>query len=163
MDTFSMLLIASAAFVVGAGLSYFLVSTGILGHARVVELEQALAASESELADYKQQVTTEFTDTAEKFRALNRSYEDLHRQLAKSANVLCGEVGAPTLLDPPTGDVLEQKPEDLPPASPVPTEADGPAPAKADGPVPTEADGPAPTKADGPVPTEADGPAPAKA
>jgi uncharacterized membrane-anchored protein YhcB (DUF1043 family) len=109
-----MLLIASAAFVVGAGLSYFLVSTGILGHARVVELEQALAASESELADYKQQVTTEFTDTAEKFRALNRSYEDLHRQLAKSANVLCGEAGAPTLLDPPSSDLLEEQPEELP-------------------------------------------------
>ena len=158
-----MLLIASAAFVVGAGLSYFLVSTGILGHARVVELEQALAASESELADYKQQVTTEFTDTAEKFRALNRSYEDLHRQLAKSANVLCGEAGAPTLLDLPSSDVLEQQPEDLLSASPVPAKADGPAPAEADGSVPAKAEEPAPAEAEGPAPAEAEEPAPAKA
>ena len=68
-------------------------------YARIVELEQALAATETELADYKQRVTEEFTDTAEKFRALNRGYEDLHRQLAKSANALCGEAGVPTLLD----------------------------------------------------------------
>jgi uncharacterized membrane-anchored protein YhcB (DUF1043 family) len=162
LDTFTMLLIASAAFVVGAGLSYFLVSTGILGHARVVELEQALAASESELADYKQQVTTEFTDTAEKFRALNRSYEDLHRQLAKSANVLCGEAGAPTLLDPPTGDVLEQNPEDLPSASPVPAKAEEPAPAKAEELAPAKADGPSPARADGLAPAKAGEPAPEK-
>ena len=68
------------------------------GPLHVVELEQALAATETELADYKQRVTEEFTDTAESF-ALNRSYEDLHRQLAKSANALCGEAGVPTLLD----------------------------------------------------------------
>ena len=95
----SMVLVASLAFIAGALLGYFLLRSGILGHARIVELEQALAASEAERAEYKQQVTAEFTDTAEKFRALNRSYEDLHRQLAKSANVLCGEAGAPKLLD----------------------------------------------------------------
>jgi len=94
-----MLLIIMLAFIAGAFLGYYLLRSGILGHARIVELEQALAAAETELADYKQRVTEEFTDTAEKFRALNRSYEDLHRQLAKSANALCGEAGVPTLLD----------------------------------------------------------------
>ena len=94
-----MLLIIMLAFIAGAFLGYYLLRSGILGHARIVELEQALAATETELADYKQRVTEEFTDTAEKFRALNRSYEDLHRQLAKSANALCGEAGVPTLLD----------------------------------------------------------------
>ena len=98
MESLGTIFIALAAFVAGAMLGYFLLRTGILGHARIVELEQALAASETELADYKQRVTDEFTDTAEKFRSLNRSYEDLHRQLAKSANVLCGEAGAPILL-----------------------------------------------------------------
>ena len=99
LETVSMLLIIMLAFIAGAFLGYYLLRSGILGHARIVELEQALAATETELADYKQRVTEEFTDTAEKFRALNRSYEDLHRQLAKSANALCGEAGVPTLLD----------------------------------------------------------------
>ena len=113
MESLGTIFIALAAFVVGAMLGYFLLRTGILGHARIVELEQALAASETELADYKQRVTDEFTDTAEKFRSLNRSYEDLHRQLAKSANVLCGEAGAPILLEP-RADVLEQAPIETP-------------------------------------------------
>ncbi len=99
LETVSTLLIIILAFIAGAFLGYYLLRSGILGHARIVELEQALAATETELADYKQRVTEEFTDTAEKFRALNRSYEDLHRQLAKSANALCGEAGVPTLLD----------------------------------------------------------------
>ena len=99
LETVSTLLIIILAFIAGAFLGYYLLRSGILGHARIVELEQALAATETELADYKQRVTEEFTDTAEKFRALNRSYEDLHRQLAKSANTLCGEAGVPTLLD----------------------------------------------------------------
>ena len=113
MESLGTIFIALAAFVAGAMLGYFLLRTGILGHARIVELEQALAASETELADYKQRVTDEFTDTAEKFRSLNRSYEDLHRQLAKSANVLCGEAGAPILLVP-RADVLEQAPTETP-------------------------------------------------
>ena len=99
LETVSTLLIIMLAFIAGGLLGYYLLRSGILGHARIVELEQALAATETELADYKQRVTEEFTDTAEKFRALNRSYEDLHRQLAKSANALCGEAGVPTLLD----------------------------------------------------------------
>ncbi|MAD07301.1 MAG: hypothetical protein CMP86_07810 [Gammaproteobacteria bacterium] len=103
-----MVLIIMLAFIAGALLGYYLLRSGILGHARIVELEQALAATETELADYKQRVTEEFTDTAEKFRALNRSYEDLHRQLAKSANALCGEAGVPTLLDYAASPALQE-------------------------------------------------------
>jgi uncharacterized membrane-anchored protein YhcB (DUF1043 family) len=103
-----MVLIIMLAFIAGALLGYYLLRSGILGHARIVELEQALAATETELADYKQRVTEEFTDTAEKFRALNRSYEDLHRQLAKSANALCGEAGVPTMLDYAASPALQE-------------------------------------------------------
>ena len=103
-----MVLIIMLAFIAGALLGYYLLRSGILGHARIVELEQALAAAETELADYKQRVTEEFTDTAEKFRALNRSYEDLHRQLAKSANALCGEAGVPTMLDYAASPALQE-------------------------------------------------------
>ena len=106
----SVVVISLLAFVAGGLLGYFLLRSGILGHARIVELEQALAASEAERAEYKQQVTAEFTDTAEKFRALNRSYEDLHRQLAKSANALCGEAGAPTLIDYSGASSLPEQP-----------------------------------------------------
>ncbi|MEC7662326.1 MAG: DUF1043 family protein [Pseudomonadota bacterium] len=113
MESIGTVLIVLVAFIAGAMLSYFLLRSGIFGHARIVELEQALAASEAELADYKQRVTNEFTDTAEKFRSLNRSYEELHRQLAKSANALCGEAGAPMLLEPRT-DVLEPAPAETP-------------------------------------------------
>ena len=48
-----MLLIIMLAFIAGAFLGYYLLRSGILGHARIVELEQALAATETELADYK--------------------------------------------------------------------------------------------------------------
>ncbi len=113
MDTLSSVLLAFAAFVAGAFAGYYLLRSGILGHARIVELEQALAASESELAAYKQQVTDEFTDTAEKFRDLNRSYEELHRQLAKSANALCGEANAPMLLGSADAELLAQEPLDM--------------------------------------------------
>ena len=93
------LIIAAVAFVIGGFVGYFLLRSGLIGQARIKELEEALAAKDKELTTYKKQVVDEFTLTADKFRNLNRSYEELHRQLARSATNLCGDAGTPLLLD----------------------------------------------------------------
>ena len=62
---------------------------------RIAELETALDAAQSELADYKGEVFGQFAATAEKFRALDKSYNDLHRQLAESSVALCGDSATP--------------------------------------------------------------------
>jgi uncharacterized membrane-anchored protein YhcB (DUF1043 family) len=67
---------------------------------RVEALEAELAAARRELGDYRQQVVEEFSETARKFQTLNDAYTDLHRQLAQSSSVLCGDVGAPLLKAP---------------------------------------------------------------
>lgn len=55
--------------------------------AKNVELE----AKQGELDSYRLQVFEQFDETAQKFKTLNESYVDLHRHLAKSANLLCGD------------------------------------------------------------------------
>lgn len=64
---------------------------------RVTELESALSTAQEELADYKSEVFGQFAGTAEKFRALDRSYNELHRQLAQSSVALCGDAATPLL------------------------------------------------------------------
>jgi len=76
-------------------------------HSSSATKKQALK-TEAELRDiqeafeaYRKEVLEEFSETASKFKALNTSYVDLHQQLARSANALCGEAAANTLLDAP--------------------------------------------------------------
>jgi uncharacterized membrane-anchored protein YhcB (DUF1043 family) len=83
----------------GASVGYFL-GKGKDNSKRVRELEDALEASQSELADYRSEVYGQFAQTAEKFRALDRSYNDLHRQLAESSVALCGDEATPLLAGP---------------------------------------------------------------
>lgn len=91
--------IAALALLTGAGIGYLL-GKGKDNSARVRELEGALENSQSELADYRTQVYGNFAETAEKFRALDRSYNDLHRQLAESSVALCGDDAQPLLAGP---------------------------------------------------------------
>ncbi len=89
--------IALASLLAGLGVGYFLTGTGSAKRARVTELEGALEAARTELADYKRDVFGQFSATAEKFRALDKSYNDLHRQLAESSVALCGDAATPLL------------------------------------------------------------------
>ena len=50
------------------------------------ELQLQLEAKQAELVDYRRVVFEQFGETAQKFKTLNDSYVDLHRQLAKSAS-----------------------------------------------------------------------------
>lgn len=77
------------------------------------ELQTQLDASRNELESkqieldkYRNEVFEQFGATAQKFKTLNDSYHDLHRQLAKSASVLCGEVEANALLEAPPSEAI---------------------------------------------------------
>ena len=61
------------------------------------ELAAQLEASQEELADYRREVYDQFASTAEKFKRLDESYHDLHKQLATSAVSLIGDRGVPLL------------------------------------------------------------------
>ena len=88
--------IAVVSLLLGLGIGYFL-PPGNAEKARVAELEAALDTSQQELSDYKSEVFGQFSDTAQKFRALDKSYNDLHRQLAQSSVALCGDAATPLL------------------------------------------------------------------
>ena len=91
--------IAVAALLLGALVGYFLPG-GNKKKARVAELEGALESAQDELAEYKREVFGQFAQTADKFRALDKSYNELHRQLAESSVALCGDAATPLLEAP---------------------------------------------------------------
>ena len=103
--------IALMSLLAGLGVGYFLAGGGSAKRARETELEGALETAQSELADYKRDVFGQFSETAEKFRALDKSYNELHRQLAESSVALCGDAATPLLesyeLEGPTAVVLD--------------------------------------------------------
>ena len=75
---------------------------------QALKTEAELNETREAFEAYRKQVLEEFSETASKFKTLNTSYVDLHQQLARSANTLCGETAANTLLEAPnvqsTGD-----------------------------------------------------------
>ena len=99
MDVEIVIAIALLAILAGASVGYFL-GKGTGNRARVKELEEALETSQPELADYRREVYGQFAQTAEKIRALDESYNDLHRQLAESSVALCGDAATPLLAGP---------------------------------------------------------------
>jgi uncharacterized membrane-anchored protein YhcB (DUF1043 family) len=68
---------------------------------RIQELEAELESARDKNTEYRREVFDQFAETAQKFRNLDESYQDLHRQLAESASVLCGEAAGPLLEAPP--------------------------------------------------------------
>ncbi|MCZ6708735.1 MAG: DUF1043 family protein, partial [Gammaproteobacteria bacterium] len=64
------------------------------------DLEAELESARDENTEYRREVFDQFAETARKFRNLDESYQDLHRQLAESASVLCGEAAGPLLEAP---------------------------------------------------------------
>jgi uncharacterized membrane-anchored protein YhcB (DUF1043 family) len=103
--------IALTSLLAGLGVGYFLAGGGSAKRARETQLEGALEAAQIELADYKRDVFGQFSETAEKFRALDKSYSELHRQLAESSVALCGDAATPLLEGPlaPALDVAEEE------------------------------------------------------
>lgn len=89
--------IALVSLLAGLGIGFFLPGSGRSGKIKVAQLEDALATAQTELTDYKREVLGQFADTAEKFHALDKSYHDLHRQLAASSVALCGDAATPLL------------------------------------------------------------------
>ncbi len=84
--------------VLGLGIGLFISrKTG-----KMRDLQEQLQGSESELKEYREQVVTQFSETARKFKSLNDAYTDLHQQLAESASALCGNAAGP-LLEAPAG------------------------------------------------------------
>ena len=67
------------------------------------ELEESVAYYRPQLAGYRREVFDQFAETARKFKTLDESYSELHRQLASSASLLCGEAAGPLLAAPPRG------------------------------------------------------------
>ena len=84
--------LAVLASLFGAGLGYFVKSWQARGTKMQMQaLESQLNASRDELVNYRQEVFQQLSDTADKFRNLDQSYHALHRQLATSAAMLCGD------------------------------------------------------------------------
>lgn len=127
--------------VIGVGVACLLLGFGIAwlvfggkksSRTRVKDLETQLEQSKDELTQYRSEVYGQFSETAEKFRALDKSYHDLHRQLAASSVALIGDQAAPLLLEGQAGEVdqpqevvVDEEADDLPiveearPAEPV--------------------------------------------
>ncbi len=99
--------IAVVSMLIGVALGYFL-PLGNAKKARVSELENALDTAQQELADYKNEVFSQFATTAEKFRNLDESYQALHQQLARSSVDLCGDAATPLLSAAPVSSIAEE-------------------------------------------------------
>lgn len=97
----------AAAAVVGALIGWLIARTAYRGK-RATDLAAELEQTQEELANYKQEVYEQFGETARKFKNLNDSYADLHKQLATSASVLCADMDTSNLLSgPAASDALE--------------------------------------------------------
>jgi uncharacterized membrane-anchored protein YhcB (DUF1043 family) len=109
--------IALISLLAGVGVGYLFTRASSVEKARVAELDGALEAAKTELADYKRDVFGQFSETAEKFRALDKSYNDLHRQLAESSLALCGDAATPLLegykLEGPLAPAIERAEEEI--------------------------------------------------
>lgn len=82
----------------GVGLFFLGVLVGAVFHRSVQgeasknkRLEQKLAELQETHTKYQAQVSEHFMNTANAVQTLNKSYRDVHEQLAKGANKLCNE------------------------------------------------------------------------
>jgi len=111
MDGEMVVVVALIALVAGVALGYFR-GKGQDQSERIQTLETALERARTELADYRQEVYQQFSQTAQKFRALDDSYHDLHRQLAESSQILCGDDALPLLPDSRSAPLLDVQSRD---------------------------------------------------
>ena len=83
------------------GLIAYRLNTSSTTKKQALKLEEDLAETQAAFEAYRKEVFEEFSETATRFRTLNESYVDLHQHLARSANALCGEAAASSLLEAP--------------------------------------------------------------
>jgi len=130
--------------VLGAWLGNLIARVRSKSAARIQELEAQLESARGEISSYRREVFDQFAATARKFKSLDESYHDLHRQLAASARQLCGEAAGPLLAAPERADALMadrgKERAAAPPADDEPVAAQEPAAAAPDETVADDAD-----------------------
>lgn len=94
--------------ILGGWLGHLVARVRSKAAARIQELEAELESSRGEISGYRREVFDQFAETARKFKSLDESYNDLHRQLAASASLLCGEAAGPLLEAPPAPSAIAQ-------------------------------------------------------
>ncbi|MDH3643678.1 MAG: DUF1043 family protein [Gammaproteobacteria bacterium] len=97
--------------ILGGWLGHLVARVRSKAAARIQELEAELESARGESSEYRREVFDQFAETARKFRSLDESYNDLHRQLAASASLLCGESAGPLLEAPPAPSAIAEAPE----------------------------------------------------
>ncbi|NIP16649.1 MAG: DUF1043 family protein [Pseudomonadales bacterium] len=95
-----LVVVGVTAAVIGAAAGYLVAQVRSQARERIRDLEAELDKAQDELAGYRREVFEQFAETARKFKTLDESYSDLHRQLASSASLLCGEAAGPLLAAP---------------------------------------------------------------
>jgi uncharacterized membrane-anchored protein YhcB (DUF1043 family) len=98
-----LVVVGVTAAVAGVAVGYLVAQVRSRSRERIRDLEAELSKAQDELAGYRREVFEQFAETARKFKTLDESYSDLHRQLASSASLLCGEAAGPLLAAPPRG------------------------------------------------------------
>ena len=81
----TLLIISSAAFIIGYLLSLLFTRTLSATEQKTRELEVQLQQAEQRLTDYQQEVTEHFAETAKRVNNLTQNYRDVHEHLAGSA------------------------------------------------------------------------------
>lgn len=111
-----LVVVGVTAAVAGVAMGYLVAQVRSRSRERIRDLEAELSKAQDELAGYRREVFEQFAETARKFKTLNESYSDLHRQLASSASLLCGEAAGPLLAAPPRGAEITAQAEPSPEA-----------------------------------------------
>ena len=83
--------IGLACLLAGILITFLMMRNGLFAGGKVGQLQQELDQAKEEMSDYKAQVFEQFSDTADKFKNLDDSYQALHKQLAASSLALCGD------------------------------------------------------------------------
>lgn len=121
-----LVVVGVSAAVAGAAAGYLVAQVRSRARERIRDLEAELDKARDELAGYRREVFDQFAETARKFKALDESYSDLHRQLASSASLLCGEAAGPLLAGPAAApaDTLEPPEQTRAVSEPEPEQPD---------------------------------------
>ncbi|MBT7375049.1 MAG: DUF1043 family protein, partial [Porticoccaceae bacterium] len=85
MTTLTMVLIAAACFLIGAGIGHLYSRKSSSGDASVRDLEKKLEHSEQQLKRYQQEVTEHFVTVSHLTTNMAQSYRQIHEHLATSA------------------------------------------------------------------------------
>ena len=85
LTTLTMVLIAAAFFLIGAGVGHLYSRKTSSGDASVSELEKKLEHSEQQLKRYQQEVTEHFITVSHLTTNMAQSYRQIHEHLATSA------------------------------------------------------------------------------